>query len=321
MLNWFPQALEVEPVVHQGAGRRLQRGERFSVLTWNLQYCASHRYVFFYDGGKTVQVPKAVVLETVAAVAQVLKQSDTDIILLQEVDRGANRTAGIDELMALQEQLKYPHWTGTPYHRSRFVPKPWPHPMGKVDLWLATLSRLELGQTRRMALPALQEPAWVARFNLKRAILETELPGGFFIANTHLSAFSNGDGTVPRQMTQVRDWLKTGGPRMIGGDFNALPPGDKPARLGRYAVEYSDASPPLEILREFTSAIPWDQLLAPENRSYLPPESVADARLGPDRVLDYLFCTDTVEVLSAEVLKIPAWISDHFPVRAECRLR
>lgn len=321
MLNWFPQTREVEPVVHQGAGRRLQRGEHFSILTWNLQYCASHRYVFFYDGGKTVHVPKDVVLETVAAVAQVLKQADTDIILLQEVDRGAHRTAHVDELMALQEALNYPYWTGTPYHRSRFVPKPWPHPLGRVDLWLATLSRLELGLTQRMALPALQEPAWVARFNLKRAILETELPGGFFIANTHLSAFSNGDGTVPRQMAQVRDWLKAGGPRMIGGDFNALPPGDKPERLGRYAIEYSDTSPPLDILGEFTSAIPWDQLLVPENRTYLPPESVADTHLGPDRVLDYLFCTDTIEVLSAEVLKIPTWISDHLPIRVVCRLR
>ncbi|HND33417.1 MAG TPA: endonuclease/exonuclease/phosphatase family protein [Myxococcota bacterium] len=309
LINWFPAPVEPVPVVSRGEGRSLRPGDEFSALTWNIQYAASHRYTFFYDDGPTVGVPAEVVHETLAAIAGVLHEVDADLVLLQEVDRGARRTAGIDELAELWDKLDYPAWVGCPYHRSAFVPKPVREPMGRVELWMATFSRFAMQRAERRALVPLQEPWYVRRFNLKRAILSAEV-GPLRLANVHLSAFANGDGTVPKQIAALKAWMGEGPNWLVGGDFNALPPGDDRARLGRWAKEYADATPPLaELLPAVGSAIPLERLLLPENRSYLPPEAQE-----PDRVLDYLFHSPTVEVIESRVLKIPAWISDHLPV-------
>lgn len=315
-LNWFPAPVEAVPVVGRGSGRVLRAGDEFTVLTWNLQYCASHRYTFFYDGGPTVSVPAEVVRETLAAVAGVLREVDAELVLLQEVDRGARRTGGIDELGELLERVEYPLWVGCPYHRSRMVPKPGKEPLGRVEMWMGTLSRFVIQRSERRALCPLKEPWYVQRFNLKRAILSAEL-GGLRLANVHLSAFANGDGTVPRQLASLKDWMREGSPWLVGGDFNALPPGDDPARLGQWAREYADPTPPLaDLLPTVASAIPLDRLLLPESRSYLPPGASE-----PDRVLDYLLHSPELEVLESRVWKIPSWISDHLPVVARFRWR
>ncbi len=309
LINWFPAPVEAVPVLSRGEGRALRPGDEFTALTWNIQYAASHRYTFFYDDGPTVAVPAEVVHETLAAIAGVLREVDADLVLLQEVDRGARRTAGIDELALLWDKLDYPQWAGCAYHRSAYVPKPLREPMGRVEMWMVSFSRLAIQRAERRALVALQEPWIVRRFNLKRAILSAQV-GGLRLANVHLSAFANGDGTVPKQIAALKAWMGEGPNWLVGGDFNALPPRDDPARLGRWAKEYADTTPPLaELLPDVGSAIPLERLLLPENRSYLPPGAQE-----PDRVLDYLFHSPSVEVLESRVLKIAPWISDHLPV-------
>jgi endonuclease/exonuclease/phosphatase family metal-dependent hydrolase len=244
-------------------------------------------------------------------IASALKKIDADVVFLQEVDRGADRTGRLDQLQILLSRLDYRWWTGCVYHRARYVPSPWYRPLGKVELWLAILSRAPLKSATRIALPLLAESPLVQRFNLKRALLTAEIPG-FTLGCTHLSAFSKGDGTLPRQIACLKDWvLKQENPCILGGDFNALPPGDTPARLPD-AEEYADTSPPLApLLACMDSAIP--KLLSPEANTYLPP-----FKNVPDRVLDYLLVRGC-SVEAGKVGEAEKDISDHLPVWAILR--
>lgn len=325
---WCPPAELVVPVQRTGEAPHLEPGGSLTALVWNLQYCGSRNYHFFYDGGDDVHVAAAHVQQALAGVAEVLAHADADLVLLQEVDRRSDRTGGVDQLEDLLARRPHPRYAATSYHRVRYVPHPPQQHLGRVDMQLATLARRETRSSRRFQLPLLREP-WLRRqFNLRRAILELEVSRGgdrppLVVLNTHLSAFSQGDGTLDEQVDMLLQRLAAhdtaGSPWLLGGDLNMLPPGDDPGRLGDEAVWYSDASNPLQRIFDagHRSALPVEALATypGEVGTYLPPGSAQ-----ADRTLDYLFVSPGVEVISADVLSQYSHVSDHLPLLAELRI-
>jgi endonuclease/exonuclease/phosphatase family metal-dependent hydrolase len=319
-LTWFPAAQEEVPVLPGGAPTAglLAPGDVFRVTTWNIQYAGGRRH-FFYDGGHDVHVPVEEVRATLAAIVTETLQDRPDFVLLQEVDRDSRRTGRIDELASFLPCVQAA--VTTTYQRSRFVPVPLRDPLGRVRIDLSTLANRPLRRAWRHALPLLREPAIRQAFNLKRAILHVEvsLADGrtLALANTHLSAFSGGDGTLSAQVEVVRRWMvdraAAGESFVVAGDMNLLPPGDDPERLPD-ATQYRDAPNPLLRLAEVgRSVIPFDSMLAQGVRTYQPFGS------APDRVLDYMFVSPDIEVLDVSVGASEA--SDHLPLRASLRIR
>ena len=188
MLGFSPGPVEAVEV-HCGGGepRVLSSGSEITVLSWNLQFGASRKHHFFYDGGTAVSVPSGDVDATVAAIVDVIKSIEPDIALLQEVDRDSRRTGRRDQLDAYLSAADWACWTSTPYHRHRYVPHPSGDHLGRIDMHLSVLSRLALQNSQRVALAPLQE-SWFRRFfNLKRALLVAEVPleqGSFRIGNS-----------------------------------------------------------------------------------------------------------------------------------------
>ena len=253
-LNFYPDPV-MEVTVHCKSGApKLQVGERASLLSWNIQYAASRNYHFWYDGGDAVHVKERHVHETLGRLAKVISARSPQILLLQEVDRDSARTHRIDQLPALVRANAARCWASTTYHRSRYVPAPLSHPLGRVDMHLATTSTFKMSRAQRHALPQLDEFFVRKAFNLKRAILEVHLPikgkkQPLVLLNTHLSAFSFGDGTLNRQVQKILSRIQKlddlGAPWILAGDFNMIPPGEDPARLGGEAHHYSDKKNPL----------------------------------------------------------------------------
>lgn len=315
-LVYRPADVEDVPVVRgAAAAATLARGAPFDVVSWNIQYAAGRTRRFFYDGGDAVAVPPEEVRENVAKIAAVF--ADADVVLLQEIDRDSRRTGRIDELPPLA--APFASLASTPYHRCRFVPVPPADPLGRTEMHLAVLSRFQLGHARRLALPLLRESAIRRALNLKRAVLTAELPCGdrsIAIAVTHLSAFSRGDGTLDRQVAVLAGWMdgcaRRSQPFVLAGDLNLLPPGDDPTRLPD-ARDYVDRENPiLPLFERFRSVIPRDRLLDPAVRTYQRWQG------APDRVLDYMFVSEDIEVLRAAV--VASDLSDHLPLRATLRL-
>jgi endonuclease/exonuclease/phosphatase family metal-dependent hydrolase len=333
-LNYWPAELErvrvrcaQAPGPGAGAGA-LRPGERFRLLSWNIQFAASRRYHFFYDGGPAVHADWDVVQQTLDRIAEVIRAEDPDLVLLQEVDRDSDRTARIDQALRLRQALGWRCWASTPYHRSRYVPVPLRRPLGRVDFHLVTASAHHpLRWARRRALPLLQEPWWRRAFNLKRAVLETAVAVAgrdrpLVLLNTHLSAFSGKDGTLRRQVEVIAARLafldRRSIPWILAGDFNALPPGDTPARLGAESRLYSAGDSPIApLVRRYRSGVSRADYARHPQRYYTYLPYGADA---PDRRIDYVFVSEGVRIHDLRVVRQERPLSDHLPLRLEASL-
>lgn len=320
----FPDTMPAQ-IEGDGATTALQAGDTLTVLSWNLQYSAGRSHHFFYDGGDAVHVPAADVEATVDAIAEVIREVDPDLLLLQEVDRDSARTGRLDQLPPLVEAGDAARWTTATYHRCPYVPVPFGDALGRVDMHLALASRGELRGAERIQLPLLDEPAWRQAFNLRRAVLWAELPiegldQPLAVAVTHLSAFSHGDGTMARQVAVLQQWMDerrdAGQPFVLAGDLNLLPPGDDPSRLGEDVSLYDDESNPMDALvATHSPATPADALLAEAHRTYLP-----FGASEPDRKIDWVFTGPQVEVIETRVLREHSDISDHLPILVTLRV-
>ena len=316
-----PEPLEDVSVQCERGPAELKRGDTFKVVVWNLQFGAGRNHQFFYDGGDAVRVPEEDTEAAVAEIAQALRDIGADIALLQEVDRGSDRTQQTDQLQAYLDATEPACWASTPYHQVAYLPYPGPTLLGKVDMHLSTLSRFKIDSSKRHQLALLDEPGWRQAMNLKRAILETTVPladgGEIRLGNTHLSAFSRGDGTMGHQVAMLKGWMERDESWLLGGDFNLLPAGDDPARLGEEeAIKYSDGDNPIALLAPDRRDVAGESYGADEWRTYLP-----FGESTPDRRLDYLMVGERLEVVEARVMREHSDISDHLPIFARLRVR
>jgi endonuclease/exonuclease/phosphatase family metal-dependent hydrolase len=104
---------------------------------------------------------------------------------------------------------------------------------------------------------------------------------------------------------------------MLAGDFNQLPPGDDPKRLGEDEEYYAPTSPIANLLAKQKSAMDikkWEADPTAFN-TYLP----FGAKL-PDRVLDWMFVSKNAEIRNFEVHQHHPYVelaSDHLPLSME----
>lgn len=318
-LLWMPDDRMPAEVTCPAEAPAVPEGEPVRVLVWNVQYAGSRRHHFFYDGGRAVHVPPEDVAATLDGVAEVVRELDPDIILWQEIDRGSDRTGRVDQHAELLDRLAYPCHVSVPYHRVGYVPAPAHQHLGKVDMHLSVFSRYRLADATRIQLALLDEPWWRQAFNLRRALLDVTAPtthGGVLrLFDTHLSAFSRGDGTLGKQVAQLDAALtaaeKAGEAWILGADLNALPPGDDPARLGPDGAYYAETTSPVKRLFDRFPSPVSPQMYARDAarwRTYLP-FGTAEA----DRTLDYVFVGRRVEVRHVEVVPRTD-LSDHLPI-------
>ncbi len=298
-----------------GAGRV---GDRLRLLTWNVQYAAGRSRRMFYDGGRGVRVPTDEVRIVLAGLADVIRALSPDVVLLQEVDRGSDRTGRLDEHAWLAEALDFPVDLSTPYHRNAYVPHPPHEHLGRVEMHLSVFSRFAVTDARRTPLALLDESPIRQAFNLRRALLELQLDCAdgrvLWLGNTHLSAFSFGDGTLSTQARQVAeavDRVARGGARWaVAGDFNALPPDDDPHRLGDDAALYPEAVSPLApLFARGAVAVGEGGMVHPSARTWVPWGSNV-----PDRTLDYVFFGAGLRAMAHRTAAAGARWSDHLPL-------
>ncbi|WP_404940755.1 endonuclease/exonuclease/phosphatase family protein [Pseudomonas chlororaphis] len=232
-LTWRPDAKESLPVACTGKVPSLVPGQALKVMTWNLQYLAGKRYVFWNDQAQGPD--ERPTLEDMAfsldEVARVIRDEQPDIVLLQELDNGAKASDYQDQLKLLQERLTdlYPCSTQAFDWKADFVPSP--HIFGSVGRQLATLSRYRIEHAERLQLPVPEANLFSRQFQPKNAVLVSYLPlsdgGQMAVLNTHLDRATKPDDTLQAQVnavTRILDRFEARGtPWLIGGDFNLLP--------------------------------------------------------------------------------------------------
>lgn len=326
-LAWRPAPREQAPVSCTGRAPLLQPGQALKVMTWNIQYLAGKRYLFWYDlpdGAGPDQRPSSADLAlTLDEVVRVLRDERADIVLLQELHDGAKASDYQDQLALLQARLAdlYPCSSQAFYWKAPFVPHP--QIIGSVGMKLGTLSRYRIEHAERLQLPRIPANPLSRSLNLQRALLVSYLPlrgGGQLAAiNTHLDAFAQGDTTMRKQVAMTASLLDrlqaAGTPWLLGGDFNLLPPGQyaqlAPAQRSWYAADSE-----LSRLAERYPMIPsLEQTNGAERAAWYTHIPNDPSVAGADRTLDYLFHNPRLTRLEAHVRRHDTQgISDHLPL-------
>ena len=328
-LNYHPRPVETMPVHNCGGAPVLSPGQTIKVITYNTQFFAGAGYDFYYDGGPHMLVDPDDVHATISQFAKFVADERPDFVLLQEVDSGARRTAYLDQVSLVREALPLDlrNFVATDYWRSRFVPHPkiW----GAAGTKLVIFSKYRLGSARRYRLPLRPGNPIESDFNLKRAILEVDVPSRdgsvLTMLNTHLDAFPKGTDIMERQVSKLHRFLthldQQNRPWIIGGDFNLLPPGQRARLPVGTRARYSEPSAITQIYRSYQGVPTVHDATAKAMAQFFTYTTRADSKRVPARTLDYLFTAPSVSVEKYGVRQNGMLeLSDHLPVVAEFRL-
>ena len=323
--EYKPEAVEAVAVVQSRENETpapLEKAE-FTVLSWNVGYCALGKDSdFFMDGGKGVRPDsEAVVKGNYAGVLETLRRMSPDFLMLQEVDSDSRRSYNFDEVAALRRDLGADGALASAYamnYSTKFVPYPLP-PLGKVNSGLLTLSRVAVNETaQRISLPCpFSWPMRVA--NLKRCLLVNRVPLGadgkeLVLVNLHLEAYDDGEGKKA-QTEQLLNFLNEeygkGNYIIAGGDWNQVFPDTlntypntheknwtpgvlNPADVGDWQFAYDDSVPTCRLL----------------NQPYNP----ADTANTQYYVIDGFLVSPNLTVKSVQTQDAQFAFSDHNPV-------
>jgi hypothetical protein len=106
-LTWRPDSKEVLPVSCTTQAPTLVPGQALKVMTWNVQYLAGKRYVFWNDlaqGTDESPTPEDMAF-SLDEVARVIRDENPDIVLLQELDDNAKTSDYQNQFKLLQERV------------------------------------------------------------------------------------------------------------------------------------------------------------------------------------------------------------------------
>ena len=326
-LTWRPQAREALPVSCAADAAPLMPGQALKVMSWNVQFLAGKRYVFWHDLAQGDD--ESPTLEDMAfsldEVARVIRDEQPDVVLLQELDNGAKASHYQEQLKLLQERLAdlYPCSTSAFDWKADFIPSP--RIFGSVGRQLATLSRYRIDHAERVQLPVADGSFISRQFQPKNALLVSYLPlsggGQVAVLNTHLERAARPDDTAQKQIDAVSkalDKLESASTSwLIGGDFNLLPLGQYRRLPAEQRSPYS-ADSELHLLWDKYPMIPTNNEASGIDREHWLTHYPNDPGLnGPDRTVDYLFYSPRLKRVEAQVRQDDTLrISDHLPVIA-----
>lgn len=326
-ITWRPEPKEVLAVSCPVAAPTLVAGQAIKIMTWNVQYLAGKRYVFWYnliDGsGPDDRPTREDMAFSLDEVARVIRDEQPDLLLLQDLDEEAKSSDYQNQLALLQERLVdlYPCSTEAFTWKSDFVPDR--HIVGSVGRKIVTLSRFQIEHAERLQLPVAESNLISRQFQPKPAMLVSYLPlndGGQLVAiNTQLDAPTLNNSNLRRQMQAtaavVDKYESQGTPWVIGGNFNLLPIGQFLRLPAALRMGYSPDSE-LHLLWEKYPMIPSNPEATGIDRelwlTHVPNGANAE---GPDRTLDYLFYSPKLQRVEGYVRQEDTQaISDHLPV-------
>ena len=326
-VTWRPDAKEVLALSCPATAPVLVPGQALKVMTWNVQYLAGKRYVFWYnlvDGsGPDLRPTREDMAFSLDEVSRVIRDEQPDLVLLQELDENAKASDYQDQLALLQERLVdlYPCSTQAFTWKADLVPD-W-HILGSVGRKLVTLSRYQIEHAERLQLPVAEANIISRQFQPNPALLVNYLPlndGGQIIAiNTQFDAPSLDNSNLLHQMQATGVLLdkfeSQGTPWLIGGDFNLLPIGQFLRLPAELRAGYSPDSE-LHLLWEKYPMVPSNPEATGIDRELWLTHFPNDPRVqAPDRTLDYLFYSPKLQRIEAYVRQEDTLsISDHLPV-------
>ncbi len=312
----------IEPVSIEGETEStISIGEPHDIMTFNIGYGglpASEAYdLSLFSNGRPDDA--FVVMDTLEGVKDTLKDAESDIYLLQEVDKDARRSHGIDQVTFIRERLGETahHSMFTPNLKAPFVPYPlsWTDRIGRVESGLQTISGFHAEKAQRHAFDT-DYPWPVGTVTFKRAMLVTYIPvegrdNHLVLINLHLSPFDATRSKAELEHLErfMQKELEKGNYVIAGGDFNRTFPG---AETLYPSIEGIPDAPLLDetLFEQYTLAY---DITTPTKRSTNEPYTNQEGTIQY-YLIDGFIVTENVEVNKVETLDEGFAYSDHNPV-------
>ena len=308
----------------------LQSGQTVKVLTYNVQYFAGKNSLFWYEGGEDERASAEDISGSFERIAEIIRQEDPDLILLQEVDDGSKRSDHEDQLERLLGLIseEYCCHTSAFYWKASYVPHK--KIAGAIGHKVSIISKYRIGEAVRYQLPLAPASLLKQQYSPKRAILETRLPvegtADFVLLSTHFEVSDHGTELSKQQVAQVDERLaaltKAGNPWLIGGDFNLLPPGQyQRLETAQRSIFRPDSE--IQPLFDHYGAIPsLEDIGRPSEALWFTMNLNHPSTSGADRTVDYFFYPESLRLIESHVRQdeLALSASDHLPVIATFQL-
>lgn len=333
--EYRPKDIETLSVENNQDALRVTKGERISLMTFNIGYAGLGRDEdFILDGGEKGRPDsKSVIEDYFSGITSIIDSNYADVYLFQEVDLQSRRSYYINQVESLKNHLGDQYSSNFAYNfNAVFVPFPvsFTDYLGPVESGLQTFSRFQIDSAEREQFPG--SFSWPVRVvNLKRAMVVNRLPiensdKEFVVVNLHMSAYDS-DGTLRNQeMAFLKAFLEDeqnkGNYVVIGGDFNQTFPGavgafpaiqdeEHGAYYVAHAIEDDYLPDDYQFIYDATS---------PTGRSLY--TAYTDEFLSGTQyyVIDGFIVSNNIQVDVIETLDYEFLYSDHNPVRLEITL-
>jgi endonuclease/exonuclease/phosphatase family metal-dependent hydrolase len=200
------------------------------VMTWNMRFGAA-RIPWFGDAcGNRVILTEAEVYSGLQSIVDKINTEKPDVLLLQEVDLIAKRSAYIDQLQWIMDRTYFNYAVNGYQWKTQFIAS---DGLGRLEEGNVTFSRWKISDAKRIQLQLRNDQDKVTRYFYERCCMVScriEIPhvNNFYAVNIHASAFATDD-TKQKHIIQFQQELdrinSIGGIFVAGGDLNTLPPG------------------------------------------------------------------------------------------------
>ncbi len=235
-VDYKPPA-QVQLQTNNNNSNELKQGEPVTVTTFNIGYAGLDQgQDFFMDGGTMSRSSsREQTEENLSSIRNILKETRSNLYVLQEVDVDSSRSFHINEVDVLSNLLPEYNSTFALNYKVPWVPVPVLRPMGSVESGLLTLSTFLSTSHTRFDLPGKE--SWpVQQMELDRAFIASRFPVDngkeLVLINLHLSAFDKGGEIRKQQLAFLANYIKgeteKGSYLIIGGDWNHSLPGTEP---------------------------------------------------------------------------------------------
>ena len=258
---------------------------KLKVLTWNMSY----GYGLGSEGTNYVPKDKVHFELTLAAMSEFIRNTEVDVVLLQEVDFDSHRSHHMDQLDILSRTTSLIYRTPIVTWDRAYVPYPGLNPknqFGKIKSGGGILSRFPIQPVLDDLLPKPRENGKLYNFFYLSRFLQLVKIQGITLMNLHLEAFSQDNREL--HLIKVQDRLKDYEVDIAAGDFN----GD----LGAPGTILADTEAQYRVLPAPTPTFPSNH---------------------PSEILDgFLVRKKTGLEVSVKTMDAGS-VSDHFPVLLE----
>ncbi len=313
IVEFKPSAQELVEVLGDA---EIISGDTITVMSWNIGYAGLGSDMdFFMDGGKSSRTSRGRTLKNLDAIVSfITKYSDKlDFILLQEVDREAKRSYGINiyDTIVKHIGLDFKGFYAENF-KVFYVPIPLSDPIGEVDAGLATFSRYNPRSATRISYPnSTSFPK--SMFDLKRCMLSIAVAMSddrtLYINNTHNSAYDSDGEARTKELLHIRSYIEEFRYSITAGDWNSTPPDYTPSE-----AEINDQHFQVHTLSHSDFA---------ENYHYAADISTKSVRYGYEpylagstttSIIDFAVSSPEVIPLKVECIDLGFENSDHNPV-------